>query len=181
MPTPPSSRRSRRTSRAASSSSVRPHPSSPHRYQILSMNTIERAAQKALLPIYEKRREVVKKIPKFWAVALMNHPMIGIHAQHNTDQAALAYLEDVWMVRDTQETRAFVLEFVRPPSVSSLCDARRWCSYSISRRTPSSRTRSSRSSTNSFLRPQLRTKSPTPTVSRPPCSISRGRGTLTSR
>ncbi|EIN13651.1 hypothetical protein PUNSTDRAFT_94862 [Punctularia strigosozonata HHB-11173 SS5] len=72
---------------------------------------LERQAQAKLLTTYEKRRAVVKAIPKFWPVALMNHPMIAIHAQHNTDQAALSYLEDVWMIRDPVETRAFTLEF----------------------------------------------------------------------
>jgi hypothetical protein len=77
-----------------------------------SLCDAERHAQAKLQTTYEKRREVVKAISKFWPVALMNHPMIAIHAQHNTDQAALSYLEDLWMIRDSVETRAFTLEFV---------------------------------------------------------------------
>ncbi len=62
--------------------------------------------------MYEKRRAVVKAINKFWAVALLNHGLINIHAQHNSDQAALSYLEDLWIVRDSVESRCFILEFV---------------------------------------------------------------------
>ena len=65
-----------------------------------------------MTPVYEKRRAIVKGINKFWPVALMNHPMIGMHAQHASDQAALSYLEDVWLVRDATESRCFTLEFV---------------------------------------------------------------------
>lgn len=67
-------------------------------------------------PVYEKRRAVVKAIQKFWPVALMNHEMFAINCQHNLDQVALAYLEDLWVVRDPKEFRAFTIEFVR-----SLC------------------------------------------------------------
>ncbi|KAI0757286.1 hypothetical protein C8Q80DRAFT_1245737 [Daedaleopsis nitida] len=72
---------------------------------------LERRAQEKMLPVYEKRREVVKAINKFWAVALMNHAMVAVHAQHNSDQAALSYLEDLWIVRDPAESRCFTLEF----------------------------------------------------------------------
>ena len=54
----------------------------------------------------------MKAIPKFWAVALMNNELFAMHAQHHGDQAALAYLEDVWLVRDPLETRVFTIEFV---------------------------------------------------------------------
>lgn len=65
------------------------------------------------MPVYEKRRAVVKAIPKFWPVALMNHGMFALHAQHNADQIALSYLEDLWLTRDSTESRCFTLEFVR--------------------------------------------------------------------
>lgn len=64
-------------------------------------------------PVYEQRRAIVKAIQKFWPVALMNHEMFAIHCQHNLDQVALAYLEDLWVVRDPKEFRAFTIEFVR--------------------------------------------------------------------
>lgn len=63
-------------------------------------------------PVYEKRRPVVKGIPKFWPVALLNHHLVAMHAQHNSDQAALSYLEDLWVERDPAESRCFTLEFV---------------------------------------------------------------------
>ncbi|KAI0762689.1 hypothetical protein C8Q74DRAFT_171165 [Fomes fomentarius] len=72
---------------------------------------LERRAQEKMLPVYEKRRAVVKAINKFWAVALLNHGLINLHAQHNSDQAALSYLEDLWIVRDSVESRCFTLEF----------------------------------------------------------------------
>ena len=74
--------------------------------------TTERRAQERLLPVYEKRRVVLKGINKFWPVALMNSEMIALHTVHYDDQNALSFLEDVWLVRDPQESRAFTLEFV---------------------------------------------------------------------
>ena len=73
----------------------------------------ERRAQEALYPVYERRRVVLKGISRFWPVALMNHNMFALHAQHNSDQVALSYLEDVWVARDQKESRCFTLEFVR--------------------------------------------------------------------
>jgi len=71
---------------------------------------LERNAQLKLIPVYEKRRTVVKAIEKFWPVALMNHSMFAFHVQHNADQVALSYLEDVWITRDAKEPRVFTLE-----------------------------------------------------------------------
>lgn len=62
--------------------------------------------------MYEKRRVVLKSIPKFWPVALMNSEVFGLQAVHSDDQLALSYLEDLWLVRDPVESRAFTLEFV---------------------------------------------------------------------
>lgn len=72
----------------------------------------ERRAQEKLQPVYEKRRAVLKAIPKFWPVALMNSEMFALQAVHYDDQHALSYLEDLWLVRNPVETRAFTLEFV---------------------------------------------------------------------
>ena len=80
--------------------------------------TTERRAQERLLPVYEKRRVVLKGINKFWPVALMNSEMFSLHAVHHDDQLALSYLEDVWLVRDPVESRAFVLEFVSGAAVA---------------------------------------------------------------
>ena len=62
--------------------------------------------------MYEKRRVVLKGINKFWPVALMNSEMIALQTVHYDDQNALSFLEDLWIVRDPQESRAFTLEFV---------------------------------------------------------------------
>lgn len=78
-----------------------------------------------MTPVYEKRRAIVKAINKFWPVALMNHPLIGMHAQHASDQAALSYLEDLWLVRDTAESRCFTLEFVSTPPRTHICGCAR--------------------------------------------------------
>ncbi|KAG7099545.1 hypothetical protein E1B28_001379 [Marasmius oreades] len=72
---------------------------------------VEREVQTKLVPVYEKRREVVKTIPKFWPIALLNHNVFAIYAQHNADQVALSYLEDVWIVRDPREFRCYTIEF----------------------------------------------------------------------
>ncbi|KAF7789201.1 hypothetical protein EIP86_000140 [Pleurotus ostreatoroseus] len=72
---------------------------------------LERTAQEKLRPVYEKRREVLKEIPKFWPVALMNSEIFSFHAVHQDDQHALSYLEDLWIVREPAESRAFTLEF----------------------------------------------------------------------
>lgn len=60
-----------------------------------------------------KRREVLKSIPRFWPIALSNHPNVSVYAVHHQDQIALNYLEDVWLARDPEEKRCFTLEFVR--------------------------------------------------------------------
>ncbi|KAF8845289.1 hypothetical protein BDN67DRAFT_961589 [Paxillus ammoniavirescens] len=72
---------------------------------------LERRGYQALLPVYERRRAIAKTIPKFWPVALMNHPLISFQAQHNVDRVALSYLEDFWVARDSKEPRCFTIEF----------------------------------------------------------------------
>ena len=47
-------------------------------------------------------------------MALLNHDLFSVYAQHNSDRQALTYLEDVWVARNPQETRAFTIEFVSP-------------------------------------------------------------------
>ncbi len=69
-------------------------------------------SHKLLEPVYTKRREIAKGIDKFWPVALMNHSTFAIQVQHNSDQLALSYLEDLWVVRDPKEPRCYTIEFV---------------------------------------------------------------------
>ncbi|GLB36460.1 putative nucleosome assembly protein (NAP) family protein [Lyophyllum shimeji] len=72
---------------------------------------LERNAQAKLLPAYEKRRQVISSIPKFWPIALMNHSLFAYHVQHSADQLALSYLEDLWVNRDPVEPRCYTIEF----------------------------------------------------------------------
>ncbi len=73
----------------------------------------ERRAQEQLTPVYQQRREALKRIPKFWPVALLKHSMFALQAQHDADRLALSHLDDVWVVRDSREPKVFTLEFVR--------------------------------------------------------------------
>lgn len=61
-------------------------------------------------PLYAKRRELTKSIPKFWATTFTNHSAFALHVQHPDDQHALSYLEDVWVERDPVEPRAYTIE-----------------------------------------------------------------------
>ena len=72
----------------------------------------ERRAQLYLEPYYNKRRAILKTIPKFWPQALANLAGTMLHLQHAQDQDALSYLEDIWVSRDKTEPRCFTLEFV---------------------------------------------------------------------
>jgi len=72
---------------------------------------IERQNHITLKQTYLKRRDVLKTIPKFWAVAFHNHPMIAHHIAHKEDSHALSFLEDLWVERDEVEFRAFTIHF----------------------------------------------------------------------
>jgi template-activating factor I len=102
---------------------------------------VERETAKRQVPLWEKRRETLKSIPKFWPVALMNHVGFGVHVQHNADQLALTYLEDVWLTRDPQEFRAFTLEFVSARLRCAVAKQFDVSSCSFSRKIPTSPTR----------------------------------------
>jgi len=72
---------------------------------------LEFLTQENYAPFLAKRREALKGIPKFWPIALLNHPTVSIHTAHHQDQVALGHLEDVWLSRDPKEKRCFTLEF----------------------------------------------------------------------
>jgi len=72
---------------------------------------LERNAQIKLIPVYEKRRPVLKSIANFWPVAILNHSMLAYHVQHKADQNVLSFLEDLWLQRDPNEPRCFTVEF----------------------------------------------------------------------
>lgn len=82
-------------------------------YTLVTLNySLERQAQAALKPVYERRRQIVKSIPGFWPNALIRHSLFAYHAQHNADQSALNFLEDLWVEKDPNEHRCFTIEFV---------------------------------------------------------------------
>jgi template-activating factor I len=62
--------------------------------------------------LYTKRREVVKKIPNFWPTAFFHNKFLEIATEQNADKDALTFLEDIWLVRNEVEPRAFKLELV---------------------------------------------------------------------
>ena len=76
------------------------------------MRSPERENIKKLTEVYAKRRPVLKAITNFWPVALFNHQMLPTFIQHNADQTALSYLEDIWVTRDPVEHRFYSVEFV---------------------------------------------------------------------
>ena len=115
---------------------------SDYNLTLTNVSTAERNAQLKLIPVYQKRREVTKGIANFWPIALMNHPVFSVHAQHNADQLALSYLEDVWVERDPKEPRCYTIEFVGARRQLLRCATRihaRW--VSTSKKTASSRTK----------------------------------------
>lgn len=65
-----------------------------------------------MLKVYEARRATLKKIPHFWAAALGKVDQVSQLLAHSEDQAALAYLEDIWVDFDPVEFRALTLEMV---------------------------------------------------------------------
>ncbi|KAI0823044.1 hypothetical protein BC628DRAFT_1409387 [Trametes gibbosa] len=78
----------------------------------LKLQAIQKDVARVELALERRAQEkMVPAISKFWPVALMNHGMLALHAQHSSDQAALSYLEDLWIVRDPKESRCFTLEF----------------------------------------------------------------------
>jgi len=74
---------------------------------------VELLSQEKHAPVWEKRRHVLKTIPRFWPTALINHPMFSIHAAHAHDHAALSHLEDVWVSRNPEEKRCFTVGLVQ--------------------------------------------------------------------
>ncbi|KAG8903140.1 hypothetical protein FRB99_003683 [Tulasnella sp. 403] len=77
---------------------------------------IDREAEARFKPIYEKRRDTLAKIDKFWPIAIGKHPELDAYIQINEDQQALSHLKDVNVIRDPKETRAFILEFHFEPN-----------------------------------------------------------------
>jgi len=60
--------------------------------------------------LYAKRREVLKKIPNFWPTAILHNKFLELASEHAADRDALTFVEDIWVVRNEVEPRAFKIE-----------------------------------------------------------------------
>lgn len=69
--------------------------------------------------LYSKRRQIIKNIPDFWFTALKHNKFLDIAIEQNADRDALSYLEDIWVVRNEVEPRAFKIEMVRKSVIFS--------------------------------------------------------------
>lgn len=119
---------------------------------------IEISAIERLNVVYQKRREAVKNIKKFWPTVLDEHAELEPHLQYREDLQALSHLTDFWLERNPKEPRAFTAEFVSNSTGTRLrkrgiTDFRTLVPtlHSTSRRIPTSLTRCSRRSSNTSL------------------------------
>ncbi|KAF9586374.1 hypothetical protein BGW38_006118 [Lunasporangiospora selenospora] len=63
-----------------------------------------------MLPILEKRREIIAKIPKFWPTVLQNsHEIANLVAMD--DLPALEHLTDLWVKHDPKDPRNYEIIF----------------------------------------------------------------------
>ncbi|KAL1922740.1 uncharacterized protein VTP21DRAFT_9116 [Calcarisporiella thermophila] len=65
---------------------------------------------KLTAPIFQKRRGIVAKIPKFWVQVLRKHPITSSLA-NDEDQKALEFLTDIEVVRDAENPDNYKLVF----------------------------------------------------------------------
>jgi hypothetical protein len=86
----------------------------PRRAKLRGSNVphTERQTQELLNRAYVKRREALRKIDKFWPVALTRRCYIVLSQLDPLDLYAPSYVEDVGVVRDKLEPRIFTTEFV---------------------------------------------------------------------
>ncbi|PPQ66170.1 hypothetical protein CVT26_010893 [Gymnopilus dilepis] len=66
---------------------------------------------KRLEPIYEKRQQFVRKIPKFWITAMLRHAGLALDLKNEEDQRVLQSLVDIAVQRNQTEPRVYNLEF----------------------------------------------------------------------
>ncbi|KAF9572971.1 hypothetical protein EC968_009176 [Mortierella alpina] len=73
---------------------------------------IELANKRAelMLPIFEKRRAIIAKIPKFWSVVCQNHEALGGLVSAD-DIPILDHLTDLWVKHDTKDSRNYDIIF----------------------------------------------------------------------
>jgi len=77
---------------------------------------LEYAEYKTLDELYVRRTKVVKNIPKFWAVALLRHATLMAEFETPEDKDAIQYLEDLTIVRNPVEPRAYTINFKFKPN-----------------------------------------------------------------
>ncbi|KAG8930181.1 hypothetical protein FRC03_012820 [Tulasnella sp. 419] len=73
-------------------------------------------ATRKMTPLYEKRRPILAKIPKFWLAAFSQHPELLGYIQLKEDREALNHLTDIHVIRDPKEMRAFTVELYFDPN-----------------------------------------------------------------
>jgi len=56
------------------------------------------------VPLYERRREVVARLPQFWTTALENHNVLGEKIDESEEEL-FAELKDIWVDRDAKDPR----------------------------------------------------------------------------
>ncbi|ORY06335.1 NAP-domain-containing protein [Basidiobolus meristosporus CBS 931.73] len=64
--------------------------------------------EKIKAPVYEKRKEVITSIPKFWATALSNHPILGSLLEED-DLEVLNHLVDITIEREEESANSHKL------------------------------------------------------------------------
>jgi len=72
---------------------------------------LERQSLTRLDKFYGKRRTILSGIPNFWQTAMRNHVLLSETTSLPDDQKALSFLEDIHVVRDPKEHRAYTIEF----------------------------------------------------------------------
>ncbi|KAG8737865.1 hypothetical protein FRC12_016995 [Ceratobasidium sp. 428] len=72
---------------------------------------VDVASNKILQTAYQKRREAVKALPRFWGTALAQHDQLAVLISGQDDMKALSHLTDLWIEHDSTEHRAFTILF----------------------------------------------------------------------
>ncbi|KAI8354384.1 hypothetical protein B0O80DRAFT_450935 [Mortierella sp. GBAus27b] len=63
-----------------------------------------------MLPVYEKRREVIAKLPNFWSIVIHKNGEL-LQLNEATDLPILENLTDVWVKYDPKDSRNFEIIF----------------------------------------------------------------------
>lgn len=132
-------------------------------------------------PIYEKRRQLIKKIPKFWPIALFRHSSLEADLDKKEDQEALKYLEDIWIIRNPIEPRVYAIEFVRLSASLLFLNSTGMCLFRPLAVTPSFPTGCSKRNLHLLSRRIAKLKRPIVMDLNCRCLTSTGKGTSNQR